>query len=167
MKTIRSKISIFTVVEGDYDKIFLEYISDLYKNKDIFFRSYPRGDMSRGKQAIIPNLKILKSQYGTKNNKYIGVYDGDGSSRGLTSKGFKFIKVNKCLEYLILEILEVRDCDGYKNSHDIKDFFKEKYKISNKEDFKSFLLENLTKEKIDKKIKELPNLKEILNIFTL
>jgi hypothetical protein len=165
MKTIRSKISIFAVVEGDYDKVFLEYISDLYKTEDIFFKVYPRGDWSRGKQAIKPNLKRLKSQYGIDNNKYIGIYDGDNSSEDLKSKDFKLIKVNRCLEYLILKILEVKGCDGYKNSYDIKSFFREKYKISTKEDFKNFLLINLTKEKIDKKIKKLSDLKEILNIF--
>jgi len=168
MKTIRSKISIFTVAEGDYDNLFLRYISDLYfKSENIFFRPYPRGDMPRGKQGIINNLHKLRSQYGIEGNKYIGIYDGDGSPRVLSSKDFKLIKINRCLEYLILKILDIKDCDNYKNSNDIKSFFRKKYKISNKEDFKIFLSANLTKEKIDKKINKLSDLKEILDIWEI
>ncbi len=168
MKTTRSKISVFTVTEGDYDNLFLRHINDLYfKKENIFWRPYPRVDMPRGKQVIINNLHKLRSQYGTDNNRYIGIYDGDGSPRVLSSKDFKLIKINRCLEYLILKILDIKDCDNYKNSNDIKNFFKEKYKIKNKEDFKNFLYTYLTKEKIDKKINKFPDLKEILSIWKI
>jgi hypothetical protein len=168
MKKMRSKRSIFTVTEGDYDNLFLRHIYDLYpENKNIFWRPYPRGDMPRGKQEIINNLNRLRSQYGRDGNRYVGIYDGDNSSRSLQSKDFKLVKINKCLEYLILSILDVKDCVGYKNSNDIKNFFKEKYKINGKEDFKNFLSIYLTKRKIDKKINKLPDLKEILGVWKI
>lgn len=173
MKTFRQTPSIFTVSEGDTDILFLWNIYDLYTEPDtIFFKPYPRGDMLRGKDQIKKNLSKLRSQFGDDSiNSYIGIYDSDSSEEDLTSDEFKLIKVNRCLEYLLLKIIGIDECDTCVNSIDIKKFFNDRFEIykkgdlSKKDVFNMFLKKEITKERIDSRLEELNDLKEIVNLF--
>lgn len=168
MKSFKQKPSIFTVSEGDYDILFLWRIYNLYDGdlETIFFKPYPRGDEPRGKTQVLSNLKKLRDRYGTDPlNSYIGVYDSDFSKDDLVSEDFKLIKIDRCLEYLLLKIIDIDDCDSHINSADIKDLFNKRFNVSNKEDFKKFLETEITKDKIDSKLETLKDLKELVDIF--
>lgn len=169
MRRYKPKITIYTVSEGEYDILFLEHIFNLYGDADkLFFKAYPRGDMPRGKPSIIRNLGWLRSMHGKEYVKYFGIYDGDNSRHDLISEDpdFALIKVEKCLEFLLLKVLGVNECNDYTNSVDIKKYFQDQFAISNKSSFKGFLKNKLTKDVLNKKTSVLKDLKNIIGIFT-
>lgn len=99
------------------------------------------------------------------------IYDSDSSETDLISNEFQLIKINRCLEYLLLKIMDIDECDTCINSLDIKKFFNDRFEIysknnlSKKQVFKIFLEKEITKERIDSKLEELNDLKEIVSLF--